>query len=832
MTPPSVARSALLILLCFTIVALSACGDSVTNGDDGGTVVTITVSPPTGNLTFVGATLQLTASAKDANGGTVSVTPTWTSSSSEVATVTSGGLVTAVANGTATITGAAAGASGSAALTVLQTASSIVVTPGESILQTGKTQQLAAEVKDSGGTTLATPSLTWTSSDDALATVNQSGLVSAVRKGEVVITAARDGVAGTADFTIELGDLMPTEDVVLTGTVEVGEVAIPADVTVTVTGGLTLMAEGPISVAGAIAGPCESLDLESEISVILTGTVNLACAQIPVEPTEVPSLRIAGPEMLFDGVTVQVSGPLSFVITPPASASVVGAYRASSAPGHVTYSNATIIADPAKAEDGASGTVGGDGGPGVGWIWENASLGTATVTFENSTIRGQDGGNGGRGDKTGSETTLSATGGDGGQGGSLFVSGSSGITFVDGGGNSIQAGHGGQGGPAVAVAEPTTGTGGQAPSASARGGWGGEAGTSVLPTGRNGDAGRGGNARATGAAGKSADEMGGAAQIGGNATAHAGNGGPGPSVPGEGGTWTYDPNKWGAAGNAFATGGRGGSGGVPSPDGAAGGAMTTRGGLTTLERDALIGTHTVMGGRGGDGLDACSTDEVTIASVISVLWDPANTDQLLFQAGPGGIDLSLTRLFENQNQAGKGGAGGVVEVEPGSYLDTGVTSGRAHLVITGAANGGDGGDGIPPGAGGTAGLRSLRNDPVIDSETGSFTDGSSGIPCAAMSPRRSGVSVTVVGDASQAARAITFTSGDSRWVSVTGTLNDNNIFTASGRGRVAGTDGVLVLFAGIYDPATGALAADYTMDSEKIINANHPIVYRVVATGG
>ena len=371
----------------------------------------------------------------------------------------------------------------------------------------------------------------------------------------------------------------------------------------------------------------------------------------------------------------------------------------------------------------------------------------------------------------------------------------------------------------------------QARSASARGGHGGEAGASDPEFGRNGDAGRGGNARATGAAGMSADEMGGAAQKGGNAEARAGDGGFGPLTLGADGKSHLDPFRWGAGGDAFATGGRGGDGGVPSPDGADGGTMLTRHGLTTVERDANIGPHTVLGGRGGDGLDACTTEEVSIDALIRVLTDPALSDQFLFRAGSGGISVVLARIFGDLNKGGKGGDGGEVEVAPG-VLGAAATTGRVHLVITNAGNGGDGGDGAPPGAGGSDGLRSVFDNPVIDSETGSFMGGKSGAPCASLSPSPSSLSVTLGGRAANMeARPITFQSADTRWVTVTGTLNDDNTFTATGRGIVAGTPDVLVEFAGTYDPATGALVGDYTMDSEKIIDPNHPILYRVAADG-
>ena len=83
------------------------CGD----GDDDGTgpqvVADVEVSPGTNTIAALGATVQFTAVAKDASGGTITgQTFTWTSSASGVATVNATGLVTAVGNGAATITAA------------------------------------------------------------------------------------------------------------------------------------------------------------------------------------------------------------------------------------------------------------------------------------------------------------------------------------------------------------------------------------------------------------------------------------------------------------------------------------------------------------------------------------------------------------------------------------------------------------------------------------------------------------------------------------------------------------------------------------------------------
>src|SRR5437868_9020140 len=81
-------------------------------------VASVTVSPPSASVP-AGQTVQLTATPKDAGGNALTGrTITWGSGSSSVATVSSSGLVSGVATGSATITATSEGKSGTAAITV------------------------------------------------------------------------------------------------------------------------------------------------------------------------------------------------------------------------------------------------------------------------------------------------------------------------------------------------------------------------------------------------------------------------------------------------------------------------------------------------------------------------------------------------------------------------------------------------------------------------------------------------------------------------------------------------------------------------------------------
>ncbi len=96
---------------------------------------------------------------------------TWSSSPSSVATVSPGGLVEAIADGTAEIRATSGFATGTVSITVQQVASSIVLSPSAVALTvSGDTVTVAASVMDAGGSEIADPDLTWSSSDESIAT--------------------------------------------------------------------------------------------------------------------------------------------------------------------------------------------------------------------------------------------------------------------------------------------------------------------------------------------------------------------------------------------------------------------------------------------------------------------------------------------------------------------------------------------------------------------------------------------------------------------------------------------------------------------------------------
>ena len=180
-------------------------------------VASVTVSPAASSL-LVGQTAQLAVTTKDSAGNVLSGrTLTWATSSATVATVSTTGLVTAKAAGSATITATSEGKSGTATVTVtVAPVASVAVSPSSSSLQLGGTVQLSATLKDAAGNVLTGRVVTWASSAPAV-TVSASGLVTGVAAGSATITATSESKSGSAAITVSSTVLQHSGYYVTTG---------------------------------------------------------------------------------------------------------------------------------------------------------------------------------------------------------------------------------------------------------------------------------------------------------------------------------------------------------------------------------------------------------------------------------------------------------------------------------------------------------------------------------------------------------------------------------------------------------------------------------------
>jgi uncharacterized protein YjdB len=195
-------------------------------------VQTVTVTPATATVVFPG-TRQLSAAVSADNGANTTVD--WTSSATGIATVSATGMVTAVAPGTATITArsqANTSVFGSATITVTMPDVSVAITPNNPRVLVGATQQLTANVTAANG--VAT-TVIWGTTAPAIATVSNTGMVSAMSPGTATITAtstANPTVSASTSVTVATPTvtaiaLQPTSSTVFVG----GTRALTATVT-------------------------------------------------------------------------------------------------------------------------------------------------------------------------------------------------------------------------------------------------------------------------------------------------------------------------------------------------------------------------------------------------------------------------------------------------------------------------------------------------------------------------------------------------------------------------------------------------------------------------
>lgn len=157
-----------------------------------------------------GDTETLTATVKpdDATDKTV----TWSSSDENIATVVDG-KVTAVKEGTVTIAAKAGDKTATCAVVVnkkVLPVTKVTLDRTSLSLAPGETAELKATVEPDDATD---KTVTWTSSDEAIATV-VDGVVTAVTEGDVVITATAGDESATCDVTVS-EPYIPVEELIL-----------------------------------------------------------------------------------------------------------------------------------------------------------------------------------------------------------------------------------------------------------------------------------------------------------------------------------------------------------------------------------------------------------------------------------------------------------------------------------------------------------------------------------------------------------------------------------------------------------------------------------------
>jgi uncharacterized protein YjdB len=156
----------------------------------------VTVTPSQASLS-VGETVQLSATALAGDGSLITPPPTftWSSGDDDVATVSTSGLVTAMAPGDATITASAAGTNGTSAITVLAgPVTTVEIEPSAISMVIGSALPFAARGRDAAGNEVTGAPITWSSTNSNVVSVNGNGVATANGLGNAFIKATIEGL--------------------------------------------------------------------------------------------------------------------------------------------------------------------------------------------------------------------------------------------------------------------------------------------------------------------------------------------------------------------------------------------------------------------------------------------------------------------------------------------------------------------------------------------------------------------------------------------------------------------------------------------------------------
>lgn len=303
-----------------TITASSA-------GRSGQAAVTVTLPPvqtvvvsPARDTIGVGTSRTLSAVLRDASGTILTGRAlAWSSSNVGVASVSSTGVVIGLAPGTTTISATSEGRVGTAIVVVLERLASVVIlTPGSGSLVVGTTQALTAQVTDAQGNLLTNRPITFSSDAPSVASVNTTGVVTALAPGSARITASSEGRIGVATFQVipvpvATVQITPSTPVLIPGaTTQLTAVARSAAGTVLAGRQVTWLSGAPsvvtVSAAGLVSavGPGTALVLATidGVTASITVTVNLP-------PIASISLTPQTPEVTLLGSVQLVATPLN-----------------------------------------------------------------------------------------------------------------------------------------------------------------------------------------------------------------------------------------------------------------------------------------------------------------------------------------------------------------------------------------------------------------------------------------------------------------------------------------------------------------------------------------
>lgn len=202
---------ALIVLVCLSLIIGCGAGSlgpgigAPGGGGSSGSLVSIAVTPADADL-LLGAVQQYTATGTYSDHSTqdITATVTWSSSDTNVASIDGGGLATALALGSTTISATSGSITGSTTLTVQPTVlTSIAVRPvNKKIAQLTSQQFQAIGTYTDGSTHNLTRQVSWSSSNTAVATITVTGRAKTLTPGTTTITATLGSISGSTPLRV------------------------------------------------------------------------------------------------------------------------------------------------------------------------------------------------------------------------------------------------------------------------------------------------------------------------------------------------------------------------------------------------------------------------------------------------------------------------------------------------------------------------------------------------------------------------------------------------------------------------------------------------------
>jgi uncharacterized protein YjdB len=187
-------------------------------------VASLTVDPDTIVYSRIGVQRALSVTALDGNGNPIAnAGVAWASRNTNFVTVDAQGVATSVADGATYVVATAtsnANAKDSVEATVSAVANAVSVNPGSVAFGAlNSTQQLEGSVLDSGGTAIPGRGVTWAMiSANGAASINSTGLVTALANGNDTATATAPGPAGTLADTVPISVAQVVRFIVVSST--------------------------------------------------------------------------------------------------------------------------------------------------------------------------------------------------------------------------------------------------------------------------------------------------------------------------------------------------------------------------------------------------------------------------------------------------------------------------------------------------------------------------------------------------------------------------------------------------------------------------------------